>query len=160
MTDPNTGRFARTHGHTCGCVGRASPTYRVWQGMLQRCSSRSKDFRRYAGRGISVCDRWLKFEHFLEDMGCKPDGYSLDRIDNNGNYSKDNCRWACPVTQAHNGRVSKLNWEKVGRIRWMWNEGFTQTQIAKEFGITPSNVHHVVLGKTWNKEEKTKKVEG
>lgn len=96
-------RFSRKHGH--GAVGRLTPTYRSWRAMIQRCNYRCQpNYANYGGRGIRVCDRWLKFENFLADMGERPDGLTLDRIDNERGYSKDNCRWATRAQQDSNRR--------------------------------------------------------
>ncbi len=90
-----------THGATRGY--KKAPGYYVWAGFKARClNNRNKQYNDYGGRGILVCERWLKFENFLQDMGPKPDGYSLDRINNDGHYEPSNCRWATAVEQANN----------------------------------------------------------
>ena len=91
------------HGH--GRKGKRTRTYQSWSHMIQRCTNPNyKYYYLYGGRGIIVCKRWMKFENFLEDMGEKPKGLSLDRKNNNKNYCKSNCRWATPKQQARNKR--------------------------------------------------------
>lgn len=92
-----------THAH-CG-----SGAYASWAGMKYRCASaKCKCYKNYGGRGIRVCDRWDVFENFLEDMGERPDGTSIDRIDNDGNYEPGNCKWSTPLEQASNTRRWKV----------------------------------------------------
>jgi hypothetical protein len=100
------GESARTHGQANSRVrGYVSRAYGVWQAMRDRCSnSNRKDYHCYGGRGISVCVRWQRYENFLSDMGPPPAGATLDRINNDGDYAPDNCRWATRLVQAHNSR--------------------------------------------------------
>lgn len=91
------------HGHMGR--GAASPTYRSWLSMIQRCTNpKVAGFDGYGGRGIRVCLRWRSFENFLADMGERPDGRSIDRIDNDGDYERGNCRWATRSEQQRNKR--------------------------------------------------------
>lgn len=100
------GEMTAARNTTHGLSG--TTTYEIWSGIIKRCTNPSdRNFKRYGGRGISVCDRWLKFENFLSDMGERPVGASIDRRDNSGNYCLDNCRWASKVTQANNTRTNR-----------------------------------------------------
>ncbi len=86
-----------------------TPTHRSWKDMRARCNNpKDSDYKDYGGRGILVCDSWNDFGSFLEDLGERPRGHSLDRIDVNGNYEPSNCRWADAKTQANNKRNNLL----------------------------------------------------
>jgi hypothetical protein len=91
------------HGHAHN--KNESKTYHTWHGMKSRClNPNASNFGRYGGIGIRVCLRWMEFKNFLEDMGERPLGTTIDRIDPSGDYCKDNCRWADIKTQTKNKR--------------------------------------------------------
>lgn len=97
------GKANKTHGHTTN--GVETPEYRTWKGMMQRCYyPKHNRYMHYGGRGIRVCDAWRAFSQFLKDMGSRPIGTSIDRINCEGNYEPNNCRWATASVQAINRR--------------------------------------------------------
>lgn len=104
-----------------------TPEYQAWADMRQRCHNpNNPSYFRYGGRGISICERWEEsFQNFWDDMGPRPEGrFSIERKDNNGNYEKDNCRWAPMFEQASNTRKNK-------RI-----DGVIQSHVARNLGVT------------------------
>lgn len=126
-------RRKRSPTQSCGCLQRErakanaihgysnTPTYKAYIAMKLRCYNEldSRYYTAYGGRGIRVCDRWLEengFQNFLEDMGERPDGMSLDRIDNEGNYTPENCKWSSSREQGNNTRQSK--WWFIDGIRY------------------------------------------
>ncbi len=121
---PDTVRAAMTtHGHTTG--GTTSTEYHSYTGMLARCYNPShKNYYRYGGRGITVCARWLEsFENFINDMGPKPKGYSLDRLDNDQGYAPENCEWRTAKQQCRNTRRNIfLTLDGVTKCLSEWSE--------------------------------------
>ena len=108
--------------NSCGCLRKEvaskkltthgltkHPMYKLWSSMKTRCLNKNAtNYSAYGGRGIGVCKRWMSFENFLNDMGERPEGTTLDRIDVNGDYDPKNCRWATPQEQGANRRQTKL----------------------------------------------------
>jgi len=105
--------------NSCGCLHRKivmrhgksnRPIYMIWDAMVQRCNNPNNvNYKNYGGRGIIICNRWLKFENFLADMGEPPTNkHSIDRIDNNGHYCSKNCRWVTKKQQMRNTRRNSL----------------------------------------------------
>jgi hypothetical protein len=144
---------------SCGCLSldmlRARSTthnqastreYAVWRAMLHRCfNPRATHFDSYGGRGITVCDEWRRdFSRFIADMGPRPVGGTLDRRDNNGNYTSDNCRWATRAEQANNKRSSHL-------ITWN-GETHTICEWATLIGVTKSALSQRLVKLHWTVE--------
>jgi hypothetical protein len=107
------------HGHS---KGAGSPTYQTWRNMRSRCENPNVPaYKNYGGRGITVCERWKTFENFLADMGERPEGMTIERIDNDRGYEPGNCRWATYNEQARNMRSNQritLNGETKCLTEW------------------------------------------
>lgn len=123
-------KFHTKHGHTSN--RKFSKEFSTWAGMLDRCFNKNNNhFKNYGGRGITVCNRWKSsFQNFFDDMGVKPYGKSLDRIDNNGNYELSNCRWATHREQQNN----RTN----NNILELYGQKDTMSNWCRKFGITTS----------------------
>ena len=142
------------HSKSCGCIvidrikalgmtnfkhgeghGRKTKEYRAWTGMKERCYGANHcSFADYGGRGIRVCERWRNdYSTFLKDMGRAEPEQSLDRIDVNGDYSPDNCRWACAKTQMRNRRNTKFI-ELNGKQ-------YRAVELADELGVTRNAIY-------------------
>jgi hypothetical protein len=120
-----------SHGHALN--GRKTPTYASWVGMRQRCTDpNSSGYHNYGARGVTTCSRWESFNAFLEDMGEKPPGMSLDRINNDGDYEPANVRWATAKQQARNTRVNRMltfNGETRCMVDWAESLGIRKTTL-------------------------------
>lgn len=113
--------------------GAKNPLYTTWLNMRQRCNNpRSPAYKNYGGRGIKVCERWDDFLNFAEDMGDRPEGMTLERIDCNGDYSPENCKWATRKEQMRNVRYN----------RWIEFDGkrLILSDWSKELGISPATL--------------------
>ena len=139
---------ALRHGHAR--VGNQSPTWISWQAMLARCRYVGRDTeKKYAGRGITFCSRWASFENFLVDMGERPTGKTLDRINNDQGYSPENCQWATPTEQARNRRNKRLDFDTAVEVALARLGGESCPSIAMRYGISESLPREIVKGRTW-----------
>jgi hypothetical protein len=130
------GQRSKTHGMS------RSKTYKIWRNILSRCNNKNvPEYHNYGGRGIKV--EWKNFEEFYQDMGERPLNHWIDRLDNNKNYSKNNCKWVLPTQNQKNKRVSKL---------WIVNGNIYDscTSAAKELGVHVSVIIRGCNGYTRN----------
>lgn len=140
---------------SCGCLSvgnrkthgmHKTKVYAVWAVMRARCNNpKDKGFKNYGGRGIKVCEEWSKFENFIRDMGERPMGMSIDRVDNDGDYCKSNCRWTTRSVQENNKR-SNARYEFEGK-------NLTQAQWAQEVGIGYGTLQSRILRLGWSIEK-------
>ena len=114
--------------------GVGTTAYRSWRSMVRRCTKpNDPGYADYGGRGIMVCERWLKYANFQEDMGLCPKGLTLERINVNGNYEPSNCKWADSETQCNNRRGLKKflvdgEWRTRAQLARHWNLNYYQAE--------------------------------
>lgn len=140
------------HGGYLG--GKEHSEHAIWRGILSRCMNpNSKDYPRYGGRGITVCERWRIYENFISDMGPRPKGYSVERKDNEIGYSPDNCVWADSFTQQRNKR-DNVYFEQDGEV-------LTLTEWARLLDISKELAHWrmknwgtFVKGQAWQRRNR------
>lgn len=135
---------------THGCTG--TPEHGVWLGMRKRCYQKTSiSYKHYGGRGITICERWKdNFLSFLEDMGERPSNkHQIDRIDNDGNYSPDNCEWVtCKKNNQHKSNT-KLTQEIVNNIRRDIKRGDKIKDVAKNYSICERHVRDIKNYRRW-----------
>jgi len=143
---------------SCGCLAAetarnkskkhgmfGSRTYATWSSMVQRCTNpNGTTYNKYGGRGIKIAPEWLQFANFLADMGERPEGASLDRIDPTGDYTKNNCRWADKYTQARNKRRRITTFEQAERVRELRAHGLGPKAIAQQTGVSIGSVTGII----------------
>jgi hypothetical protein len=137
----NTARLTK-HGHCTKAL--QSPTHLSWTAMINRCDNpKNASYPRYGGRGIGVAYAWRTFDAFLADMGERPPGTSLDRIDSDGDYEPGNCRWATAKQQAANRSSSKLEPHEAAQVSWLVASGYQVAEVASFFGISAKYAKHL-----------------
>jgi hypothetical protein len=149
--------------NSCGCIHKkqlaernkanskhgyfGTPTYQTWASIIERCCNpNSGNYNAYGAKGIIMCKRWREsFENFLEDMGDRPEGCSIDRIDVYGNYEPENCRWADAKTQANN---------KTNNVRYSYdNKNLTLAEWSEITGIRSDTMRRRIKKLGWSIED-------
>lgn len=136
---------------SCSCKTKHgysdTPTYESWVAMRSRCNRPTdSQYRWYGAVGVTICERWNDFRNFLSDMGERPEGLTLDRIDPTGNYEPENCRWADMTTQLRNRRDRKLSME-IGRA--LRDGSMTVEECVALTGVHPSTARQAKRGGSW-----------
>lgn len=151
------------HAQSCGCIGLEritrhnksdTPTYKTWENMLSRClNPNATGYHLYGGRGIQVCPEWRVFDNFFRDMGERPSGKTLDRVDFNGNYEPTNCRWLSVKEQANNLRRNRrVEYEgksyTLAQLSELTSVGYKTLQQRLDKGMSACDAVHAPLKNT------------
>jgi hypothetical protein len=139
---------------SCGCTRKKhgkwrTPEYSVWRSMTQRCTCATHPaYHNYGGRGISVAESWLDFANFYRDMGSRPTpSHSLERLNNDLGYSRDNCVWATRVEQGRNRRTSKVTAEVARLVR---QSAEHQKVLAARYGVSQATISRIRNKRVWS----------
>ena len=121
--------------------------------MRSRCNDpNNSNYKNYGGRGIGYCIKWADFWAFVEDMGERPEGYSIERLDPDGDYEPGNCVWASYTEQGQNRRNNKLTWALVDEIRECYNNGaYTYRSLSARYDVTYSTIRDIIKNRTWKR---------
>jgi hypothetical protein len=131
-------------------MANKTTTYRSWKEMHQRCNNpRSAQYKWYGARGIAVCERWGDFQKFFEDMGERPAGHTIDRVDNDADYSPGNCVWATHKEQTRKQEKNVLTMKSAAQLRADRAAGMTYRQLAAKYGVSLRAAHRCGIGETW-----------
>lgn len=157
---------------TCGCANRKPPgplshgesrrgsitkEYVVWKGMRVRCSPKcpADAYQHYYGKGIRVCDRWESYANFIADMGPRPgDGYDIDRLDSNGDYSPENCQWLLREANGKKARIAQaarlfakvFSAKRVRIVRWLVADGRSLASISRQEHVSWATIKRMLAG--------------
>lgn len=136
-----------------------TPTWYSWSAMKQRCNNKNATrYPQYGGRGIKLCKRWNKFKNFLLDMGVRPIDRTIDRINNNGNYNKKNCRWATRTVQNSNIRKRKSKYSKIIKQKYITFDKRGGFFIARYNDLKNKKIIYIGISRTYNEIEKKLKL--
>ena len=129
------------------------PLYQSWKGMRARCNSRgNSSYGFYGAKGIRICKRWDDFWVFVKDMGERPIGFTIDRINGSGNYEPSNCRWVSRAEQSRNRKTTVLNKEKVKTIRYLRTIGYSLKNLSIRYSISETHCDNICKNRKWKEE--------